>query len=88
MAELKECPVCGAPVRMLLHDNRRSFSLEALPVGEVVRCKDCKHRGASYACPFRQLMHTEADGYHYVDKTTDDGFCSFGERKEASHGSD
>lgn len=50
---------------------------------EVVRCKDCKHRGNGYVCPFRQLLHTEAAGYHYIDKTTDDGFCSFGVRREA-----
>lgn len=59
--------------------------IDAVP---VVRCKDCKHRGTSYDCPFRHLMFTEADGYHYVDKTTDDGFCSFGVWKEEYHGSD
>lgn len=50
---------------------------------EVVRCKDCKRRGTSYECPFRRLIFTEAEGYHYEDVTLDDSFCSFGERKEA-----
>ena len=54
----------------------------AVDAVEVVRCKDCKHRGTSYDCPFRQLMFTEAGGYHYVDKTTNYGYCSFGVRKE------
>lgn len=55
-------------------------TIDAVP---VVRCKECKNRGTSYDCPFRQLMFTEADGYHYVDNTTDDGYCSFGVRKKA-----
>lgn len=62
-----------------LADN--AHRLPAADAVEVVRCKDCKRRGTAYECPFRQLMHTEAEGYHYVDKTTDDSFCSFGERK-------
>ncbi len=57
-------------------------SLPTIDAVEVVRCKDCKRRGNAYECPFRQLMHTEANGYHYVDMTTDDDYCSFGERKE------
>ena len=54
-------------------------AIDAVP---VVRCKDCKNRGTSYDCPFRQLVFTEAEGYHYEDVTLDDSFCSFGERKE------
>ena len=49
---------------------------------KVVRCEECKHRGTSYDCPFRRLIFTEAEGYHYADSTTDAGYCSFGERKE------
>ena len=55
---------------------------------EVVRCMDCKHRGTSYDCPFRRLIFTEAEGYHYEDVTLDDSYCSFGARKEEEHGSD
>ncbi|MBR3797207.1 MAG: hypothetical protein IKK34_14445 [Clostridia bacterium] len=62
--------------------------VSAVDAVDVVRCKDCKRRGTSYECPYRNLMFTEAEGYHYVDKTTADGFCSFGERKEVSHGVD
>lgn len=54
-------------------------TIDAVP---VVRCKDCKHRGTSYECPFRHIAFTEAEGYHYVDCTTDDGFCSFGEKED------
>lgn len=55
----------------------------AVDAVEVVRCKDCKRRGDAYECPFRQLVHTEGKGFRYVDMTTDAGYCSFGERKEA-----
>lgn len=57
-------------------------AVEAVP---VVRCMDCKHRGMSNECPFRQMMFTEADGYHYVDMTTDDDYCSFGEMEDDQH---
>lgn len=56
--------------------------LPTIDAVEVVRCKDCKRRGTSYDCPLRRLIFTEAEGYHYADSTTDDGYCSFGERKE------
>lgn len=56
-----------------------SPTINAVP---VVRCKDCKNRGTSYECPFRRLVFTEAEGYHYEDVTLDDSFCSFGKRKE------
>lgn len=58
-------------------------TLPTIDAVEVVRCKDCKYRGTSYDCPFRQLMFTAAEGSHYVDKTTDYGYCSFGARRGA-----
>lgn len=65
-------------------DNRRFVhTLPTINAVEVVRCKECKRRRNAYECPFRQLMHTEGKGYHYVDMTTDDDYCSFGERKGA-----
>lgn len=70
------------------HYHHFIHELPTIDAVEVVRCKDCKKRGTSYACPFRHLMFTEAEGYHYVDCTTDYGYCSFGVRKEADHGSD
>jgi hypothetical protein len=39
-------------------------------VGELVRCKDCKHRG-SKICPFYQK---------YKGEKYDDWFCADGER--------
>jgi hypothetical protein len=48
----------------------------------VVRCEDCKWRGTSYSCPLRHLVFTEAEGYHYVDATMDDGYCYLGAPKE------
>ena len=55
---------------------------------EVVRCKDCKYRG-DYACPmvYEQHIDYDDDGYFesdYIlhDKTTDNGFCDYGERSE------
>ena len=56
---------------------------------EVVRCKDCKHRGEEYECPmyFVKEIEWDDDGYtecDYVpyDRTVDDGFCDRGERSE------
>lgn len=80
-AELNKCPACGAPARLIWHGSLK-FSIEAMPTVEVVRCKDCKHRGTSYDCPLRHLVFTEAEGYHYADSTTDDGYCNFGQPKE------
>lgn len=75
--DMQQIGACAFALRELANHAHR------LPTVEVVRCKDCRRRGTAYECPLRQLMHTEAEGYHYVDKTTDDGFCSFGERKGA-----
>ena len=58
-------------------------------VGEIVRCKDCKHRHED-ECPMQfeeQFDIDEGDGYYdteYIvhDYTRDDGFCSWGERSE------
>ena len=56
---------------------------------EVVRCKDCKHRHED-GCPMtfeEQIDIDEGDGYYdteYIihDYTRDDGYCSWGERRE------
>ena len=56
---------------------------------EVVRCKDCKHRG-DYPCPmyYEQIVEQNyGDGcieYEWAehDRTLDNGFCSMGERKD------
>ena len=53
---------------------------------EVVRCKDCKHRG-DYGCPMYHETEVEWDDDGYTecetiihDNTTDDSFCSYVER--------
>lgn len=50
--------------------------------GELVRCKDCKHRQTD-DCPMywmEWVIHTDND-YIVYDYTTDDGYCNYGERK-------
>lgn len=60
--------------------------IPAADVVEVVRCKDCKHRGNDDICPMIKIkMCNDGDGYFdevSEDETFDDGFCSYGERKE------
>jgi hypothetical protein len=58
-------------------------------MAELVRCKDCKHRGDDVHCPmyYEEEIEWDDDGYieaDYVphDRTTDDGFCDRGERRE------
>ncbi len=48
---------------------------------EVVRCKDCKHRRG--ICSMRYIeMVGEDERIH--DYSTDNGYCSWGERREDS----
>ena len=61
-------------------------TIDAVP---VVRCKDCQHRGDDVHCPmcFEEEIEWDDDGYTEVDwilhdRTTDDGFCDRGERRE------
>jgi hypothetical protein len=57
-------------------------------MGELVRCKDCKHRHED-ECPMQfeeEIDIDEGDGYYdteYIihDYTRDDGYCSWGERR-------
>ena len=73
----------------VLHKFMPSFIDEQTTVDavEVVRCKDCKHRGDEGGCPMYWLDEIEWDDdgyteYDYVphDYTVDDGFCDRGER--------
>ena len=54
-------------------------TIEAVP---VVRCSECKHRGSSYKCPMRRLVHPLDGAGHYVDLTRDDGYCHCGEKED------
>ena len=43
--------------------------------GELIRCKDCKHRDPeNHSC--------DCGCWHMPYKTKDDDYCSYGERKE------
>ena len=65
------------------------MAVEALQI-DLVRCKDCKHRETD-DCPMyweEWLVIEDCDGYaddKYVvhDYTTDNGYCSYGERKNS-----
>lgn len=46
---------------------------------EVVRCKDCKNRGE--ICPMRYIEMVGEDERIY-DYSTDNGYCSWGERRK------
>ena len=47
---------------------------------EIVRCKDCKHRGR-WRCPMFTLAYNERiNKYVGTNNTQDDGFCYRGER--------
>lgn len=46
-------------------------------VGELVRCKDCKHRGKELC-----LMYYVDEGGFGYDLTRDSDYCVFGERKD------
>lgn len=56
-------------------------TIDAVP---VVRCKDCKYRGNSFACPMchDESIYDDDDGYdnYTYDRTDDDSFCDKGER--------
>ena len=70
---------------MLYHCRGVDFvEISPAEVEEVVRCKDCIHRGDGVLCPMRHLTWTMGEGYHYIDVTMDEYFCNFGERKEAN----
>lgn len=51
---------------------------------EVVRCKDCYHRGDDMHCPMCRMESywDEFDGWDYsiIDDTVDEGYCHCGER--------
>lgn len=52
--------------------------LPAVDAVEVVRCKDCKHRGDAYGCPMYFVLWCGDD----IDRTEDEGFCADGKRMD------
>lgn len=62
--------------------NKLIIEQPTVDVVEVVRCKDCKHRGMM-KCPMFSFEYRErVDDYETIDSTEDDGFCHWGERNE------
>ena len=62
------------------------LALPAVDAVEVVRCRECIHRGDAH-CPMRheEYHFDEDDGADYVthDYTDDDGYCDQGEKMDA-----
>lgn len=57
----------------------------AVDAVEVVRCGECMHRGDGDICPMRHLIFdVPSASYIWIDQTLNDGFCSFGVRKEGA----
>ena len=53
----------------------------AVDAVEVVRCKDCKHRGDAYGCPMYFVLWHGDD----IDRTEDEGFCADGARMDGEN---
>lgn len=94
--DVNKIRLTGLPFEDVNHNVYFSLSdiiraIEQTPIAdvvEVVRCKDCKHRGDG-VCPmcFEEYSASD-DGEGYmvddwitIDNTQDDAFCSYGERK-------
>lgn len=64
-----------------------TINVPAVDAVEVVRCKDCIHRGNECNCPmcWTEWYDDPDDGYDMVfrDNTTDDGFCYCGAKNDA-----
>lgn len=55
-------------------------SAPAVDAVEVVRCKDCKHRGDPYGCNMYFACWHGDD----IDRTDDNGFCECGVKREVN----
>ena len=63
---------------VLASDIKNAHTVDAV---EVVRCRDCKHRGTDY-CIFH-IKGEPAD--EELLRKLDNDFCSYGERKEGAN---
>ena len=72
----------GACVLALRELADNAHRLPAAAAAEVVRCKDCKHRGSSYKCPMRKLVMPFSGPGAYEDCTEDDGYCHMGAKMD------
>jgi hypothetical protein len=73
--------------RALAHIERLEAEVDKQPTVdavEVVRCKDCKHRGMEGACPKCFEVYVDDDWYDWYtfDNAKDEGFCDRGERRD------
>ena len=69
---------CIASLRDEIGNIRHNKVIPTVDVVEVVRCKECGHRGTS-DCPM--VYYSEYEG-EYVDPTYDNDFCNRGKRRE------
>ena len=53
---------------------------------EIVRCKECRHRGSPYSCPMRKMVMPISGPGTFEDCTEDEGYCHRGERRVADEG--
>ena len=67
-----ECPVTESSARI-------AYQVQQKLVGELIRCKDCKHNHDGI-CGWHYGV-SPVDGYRWI--VDDDDFCSCGERKDA-----
>lgn len=67
-----------------LDDVFQAPTIDAVP---VVRCRECKYFNlAIHECQNELLSTDHEGGASYSLNFYDDDFCSYGERKETSHG--
>lgn len=52
----------------------------AVDAVEVVRCKDCVHRGVAFECPMCSREYNDDYDEIITDYAKDNGFCDRGER--------
>lgn len=59
------------------------YVLQPAHIPDIIRCKNCIHRGMKLECPMVivELFYDDYDGWDEVvhDKTTDMGYCHSGE---------
>ena len=57
-------------------------AMETIDAVEVVRCRECIHRGDAH-CPMRHEQYCDSGDYVTYDWTEDDGFCDQGAKLDA-----
>lgn len=76
-------PIATACV--MVDDVHRAPTIDAV---QVVRCRECKHRGNERECPMCEMVSTwdEDDGseYYLADRTEDNGFCHNGAKMDSN----